>query len=302
MTVNKDKLVGVIFVLITSIAFTLSNTFVKLTSHQIDTFHITFWRAVIGFFLLSFIMLSKRGKIRSSIRKIDKTAVLWLTIRGVVGAGAVLIYVVAISYVDLGVAGALTNISPVFTIIIARIILKEKLNFKIWFILLLAIAGVFIVKNPFGESFSILHSLIIVVALLIAFLNVSVRKLKLLGIESWIIVFVFFACQFLITLPKVIIDGFNYNLLPFIYMVISGIVEFVGQYTIAKASEYIQARTISILMLLVVFEFMLSSYIVFNEPITPTKLVGASLIVISSAFAVILSVKKSDTTSNGKKF
>lgn len=294
MAINKDKLIGVIFVIITSIAFTLSNTFVKLTSYQIDTFHITFWRSAIALLLLSFVILFKRNNIKASFTKIDKPAVIWLLLRGLVGTGAVLIYVVSISYVDLGVAGALTNTSPIFTLLIARVFLKEELDLKIWFVIVLAVVGVFIVKNPFDGSFSVLHFLILVVALLIAFLNVSVRKLKLLGIESWIIVFIFFACQFLFTLPKVIVEGVNYDLMPFMFVVFSGIVEFLGQYTIAKASSYIQAKTVSVLMLLVVFEFMISSYVVFGQPITAQKMIGASLIVLSSAVAIIFSVRRKD--------
>jgi drug/metabolite transporter (DMT)-like permease len=216
--------------------------------------------------------------------------VKWLIIRGIAGASAMFFYITALSLNDLGEVGSLSNLNPIFTVFIAYIILKEKFNSKVFLAILIALIGVFMIRNPFTQSFSISHIFILIATGMMSFGTVINRKLKLMGVESWIIVTSFLFFGSLIFLPKYLIDNPSYTLQSYAYIIIAGVLMTTGHYFLTSAARYIESKNISIIGLLSVFEFMFLGYFIFGEELTEYKFLGGALIIISAVITIKMGI------------
>jgi drug/metabolite transporter (DMT)-like permease len=296
-TSNKT-LLGIILQLSSTFFFTASSAFIKSASEistHVDSFHLMFWRSVIGLMIVLIIGL-KRKRFFASFRELKKVTGLWLIVRGFIGGITMLSIFTAISIGgDLGEVGALHKLSPIFAAVFSVFILKESLNIKILFPIAIAITGVFFIRNPFTASFGLEHVLILFGALGTGFILNVIRKLRIYGVESWLIVAVLLVSSLVISAPKVIIDKPNYPLEAFLFMIGAGVASTVAQLLVTSASRYLQAKISSILSLLSVFEFMIIGHLIFSEDIGLYKVIGGILIVVSSAITILISISRSKT-------
>lgn len=232
----------------------------------------------------------------ASFRELRKVTGWWLFTRGFIGGITMLCIFSAISTGgDLGEVGALHKLSPIFAAVFAIFILKERLNIKILIPITIAIVGVFFIRNPLTSGFGLPHILILFGAMGTGFILNVIRKLRIYGVESWLIVAALLVSSLVISAPKVIIDKPVYPLNAFLFMVGAGIASTVAQLLVTTASRYLQAKISSILSLLSVFELMIIGNLVFSELITEYKVIGGSLIVISSAITIFISISRDKT-------
>ncbi len=296
----KQKIIAIIAVLLSTLVFTTNSSLVKEVSHEADTFHIIFWRSIVGFLIVLPIAVIKK-EFRKTIKKLDKNLIKWLIIRGVIGSIGMLTTFAAVSFGDLGEVGALQRISPIFTIILAYFLLKEEINYKIIFAVILAITGVFFVRNPFVIGFTASHILVFISAFAIGFVSVCVRKLRSSGLEVWIVISVLLLTTFFISFPKIIIDEKWYTTRTFLFLLAIGVVSTLFQLLITFSHKYLLARTVSIIGLLAVFEMMTAGFLFFGEEISPYKVIGAILIVFSSGYTIYVSVRPKKAKEADKK-
>jgi drug/metabolite transporter (DMT)-like permease len=238
----------------------------------------------------------KRKRVVSSFKEMDKSTLRWLIIRGVVGATVMLVSFIGLAMPDTSLSefGALSNINPVFAVIFAWIFLKEDLNWKVWLSLLIAIIGVFTV-NSFSLSFSTGNILIILSAIGEGFVMVCIRKLKVNGVDSWLVVVPLLVFGLIITFPRVIFTLTPYSIKTICYLIAVGGASTLGQLLLTSAAKYVKARTISILGLLSVFELTLVD-IVKGLGVTFPKIFGGLLIVLSSVIIIMISVGKNKSS------
>ncbi len=291
-------MLGIILQLSSTFFFTASSAFIKSASEistHVNSFHLMFWRSVIGLIIVLLIGL-KRKRFFASFRELKKVTGFWLVIRGFIGGITMLSIFTAISIGgDLGEVGALHKLSPIFAAVFAVFILKESLNIKLLFPIAIAITGVFFIRNPFTTSFGLEHILILFGAMGTGFILNVIRKLRIYGVESWLIVAVLLVSSLLISAPKVIIDKPIYPLEALLFMIGAGVSSTVAQLLVTSASRYLQAKISSILSLLSVFEFMIIGYLIFSEDVNSYKVTGGILIVISSAITILISISRNKT-------
>ncbi len=297
LNIKNKRIIGLVFVILSTLAFVCSQSFIKAIgdSNEIDSFHIVFWRSVIGLIIVFSIGL-KRKRVVSSFKEMDKSTLRWLIIRGVVGATVMLVSFIGLAMPDTSLSefGALSNINPVFAVIFAWIFLKEDLNWKVWLSLLIAIIGVFTV-NSFSLSFSTGNILIILSAIGEGFVMVCIRKLKVNGVDSWLVVVPLLVFGLIITFPRVIFTLTPYSIKTICYLIAVGGASTLGQLLLTSAAKYVKARTISILGLLSVFELTLVD-IVKGLGVTFPKIFGGLLIVLSSVIIIMISVGKNKSS------
>ena len=128
-----------IFMLISSLAFTLMNVIVKYFDH-IGPYQLVFFRSS-GSFILCIIYLSINGIPLLGNRK------KWLIARAIVGTISLTLFFVALKYIPMGSAVTLRYLSPIFASILAFLFLKEKISMRQWIFFLLAAIGVAMLKG-----------------------------------------------------------------------------------------------------------------------------------------------------------
>ena len=95
-------------------------------------------------------------------------AVLWVVARSLLMAAMWVVYYVALTRVDLGIAAAAYYASPIFITILSAILLRQRVNPLGRLAVLLGFGGVLLVLRPSAENFDILALLPLLSALLYA--------------------------------------------------------------------------------------------------------------------------------------
>lgn len=125
--------------LISTFCFSAMQALVKYVP-EIPIFEHIFFRSVIGWLMCIGYLLFYKEPIIGKNNKM-------LIIRGLVGSLSMFSFFYLLSKIPFGTAVAFKYLSPVFTTILAVIILKERLTSIQWFYLFLAFAGILLLKG-----------------------------------------------------------------------------------------------------------------------------------------------------------
>ena len=137
---------GVIYILISGIAFMVVNLFVKILasgpSQQIidgiqsyPVPEIILFRSLITFLICCAVIRIKKIPFFGVNKK-------WLLIRGVFGTTALTIFFFTLDNLPLAVATTVQYLSPIFTVIIATFLVSEKVRKIQWLFMLVAFSGI----------------------------------------------------------------------------------------------------------------------------------------------------------------
>ncbi|HEX5330034.1 DMT family transporter [Sulfuricurvum sp.] len=159
---------GIAFMLIASFLFALTMVFAKLLSHSMGSVEVTFWRNAIGLALIGAFILHK------PIRNIGGKPVT-LIFRGVVGTVALLAFFYTVSATSLSNAIVYAKTEPIFTALLAFLVLGEKLKPNALIAVFIGFAGVAMLS---GMEMGYLHVMGILCGFLSALAYTSVRSLK----------------------------------------------------------------------------------------------------------------------------
>ncbi len=130
---------GILYILIATFSFAWMNLLARYLS-EMHPLQVVFFRAFGTFAFIFPYMLYKR------IPVVGKE-VFWLSVRGVIGFISLAAFFMVIQRIPLGSAISIRYIGPAFSVILAVIFLKEKVKYLQWISLLIAIAGVFVLKG-----------------------------------------------------------------------------------------------------------------------------------------------------------
>ncbi|MDC8005653.1 DMT family transporter [Aureisphaera galaxeae] len=136
---SSELLRGILYILIATFAFAWMNLLAKYLS-EMHPLQVVFFRAFGTFAFIFPYMLYKK------IPVVGKE-VFWLSVRGVIGFISLAAFFMVIQRIPLGPAISIRYIGPAFSVVLAVLFLREKVKTLQWFCLLIAIAGVFILKG-----------------------------------------------------------------------------------------------------------------------------------------------------------
>lgn len=149
---------GIIYIILSGIAFFIVNFFVKLLGNpendiipdlqQYPAHELVFFRSLVSF-LISAAIIKYRGlPLLGNNRK-------WLLLRGTAGMLALTIFFFTLHQLPLAIASTLQYLSPIFTVLIASQLFREKVSKMQYFSSLIAFSGVvFIGFNGLTGGFS----------------------------------------------------------------------------------------------------------------------------------------------------
>lgn len=148
---------GIVYILISGICFLVVNFFVKIlgagpNQDLIDNVQVypghelVLARSIITF-IISWSIIRYQGISMWGVNK------KWLIIRGLAGTVALTIFFYTIHHIPLAIAIVVQNTSPIFTVILAMILLKERVRVLQWFFIIMSFAGVALIAvSQFGKS------------------------------------------------------------------------------------------------------------------------------------------------------
>ena len=137
---SKSYVSGIRLMIQASFFFSLMALCVKAVSRSLPSNEIVFFRSLLG--LLMILPLMKAKKVSFWGRHRGK-----LFLRGIAGYLALALFFHTIGRLPLGTAVLLNYTSPLFTVLLSYLLLKEKMNMKLIALIALTFTGVYLLVN-----------------------------------------------------------------------------------------------------------------------------------------------------------
>ncbi|MCR9173355.1 MAG: DMT family transporter [bacterium] len=281
---------GIVYIILSGICFLIVNFFVKtlgpgqsniLTDHlnlqEYPAHELVLARSVVSFVMSYTIIRRKKLPVFGVNKK-------WLLIRGLAGTAALTIFFYTMHYLPLAVALTIQYLAPIFTIIFAMILLKERIRWIQWPFIALAFGGTLLLA--FGNSdgnaeFGGLSPLWLGAGMIAAVLSgvayVAIMKLKPTDAPITIVMyfpmiaipFMILLCLFEFTVPQGI---------EWLFLLIIGIFTQFAQITMTRALHSGNAATIVPFQYLGAIYGFLVGYFIFLESLSNTLIMGMILV------------------------
>ncbi|QSZ43047.1 EamA family transporter [Sulfurimonas aquatica] len=149
----------------------LNGALTKILSEHMSALEIVFFRNLIGVFIILYAL-------KHTAPKLSGGKFYMLFSRGLYGFLAMILFFYTITVIPLGEAMTLNKTSPLFVTILAYYILKEELDQKTLFALLIGFLGIILIVKPFGMSISYVHFLGILGGFFAASAYTTIKKIK----------------------------------------------------------------------------------------------------------------------------
>ena len=236
-------------------------------------------RSIVSFSISLFIIKQRKLPVFGNNKK-------WLIIRGLSGTIALTIFFYTIHYLPLAVASTIQYLAPIFTVLFAMILLKEKVKHLQWFFIGLSFIGVFLIaldqsmgKSSNGDELSFLWlGLGILAAVFSGVAYVSIMKLRTTDAPISIVLYfpmiaipiMTFMCLFDFTFP---------NGIEWLFLLLIGIFTQFAQILLTKALHLETASTLTPFQYLGAIYAFLIGFFVFDEKLSMLVNIGILLII-----------------------
>jgi drug/metabolite transporter (DMT)-like permease len=202
-----------------------------------------------------------------------------LILRGLIGAGSLFCFFYSIQHLPLATAVTISNLIPLFTLILAAVFLKEKIGLWQWLFFLLSFGGVILIKG-FDERI-LMSDLFIAVAaaFFTACAHFLVRKLREFD-HALVIIFYFPLVTIPLVLPYTIFHWTNPALFEWAMLILIGIFTHIGQVYLTKAYAKEEVSGVTNIYYIGILLSLLYGYLFFDETYPFMSFVGMGLIVV----------------------
>lgn len=261
---------GITYMLIAAFAFSWMNLLAK----YLNDFHplqVVFFRAVGTFIFIFPYMLYKEVSI------IGKN-VFWLSFRGVLSFTSLALFFIVIQRIPLGSAVALRYTAPIFSVLFAYFLLKEKVKAWQWIAFVISAIGAFVMKGVDFRIDTLSFVLIIVSSVLVGGVFAIVRYLgsreHFLTIINYFMVFSIAGSLFFIQHWRMPVGQEWY------WVCGIGTLGLVGQIFLTRSFQLAETNTVAPIKYMELVYALIFGYFLFNETYGFWPVVGMSLVVL----------------------
>lgn len=283
MDKNSEKIRGIFYIVISSIAFGVMPILAKLSykggANAISTIALRFTFASIFMF---FYIKSQKISL-----KLSKQQLIRIILLGIFGYSmtSILLFI-SYNYVDVGIAGMILYTYPLIVMVLSIIIYKEKFKVKKFACLLISILGLFIMLDTKAGNINILGvTLVMIAALCYAIYILGVSNPLFKNINSYVI-------TFYISVTSAVMGGgigiithsFNHKINFYgiiAILLIAFISTVIALMAFLKGVKLIGPTNSAIFSALEPIVALILGVIVLGEPLTLKVIAGSILIVIS---------------------
>jgi S-adenosylmethionine uptake transporter len=223
-----------------------------------------------------------------------KQPILQIT-RGFMAAGSALLFILAISYVPLADAVAVSFIAPFVVTVLGALLLRERVGIRRWAAVTIGFVGSMIVIRPGMDALHPAVMLVVVAAILFALRQIISRALADTDRTTTTIAYTALVGSFLLTLP-----------LPFVWQSPSSTTEIVlltsiaimaagAEILVIKALEVAQAVVVAPMQYTLILWGTAYGYFVFGQFPDMWTWIGAIVIIASGLYTLQRDAKASRT-------
>ncbi len=262
---------GIKHMLVAGIFFSLMNIGVKYLDN-IPAIEIVFFRSLVTL-VISAVMIKQ---LEISFLGNNKPI---LFLRGLFGVIALSLYFLCLQKMPFASAVTIMQLSPIFTIILAIFILKERVALPQWIFFAISFAGVAIIKG-FNPDMPILYFLLAILAAFISALAYNmIRKLK--DTDHPLVVVFYFP---VVALPIAgLLTYFKWVQPTWVELIILigiGISTQIAQVNMTKALQMEEVGKVSIVRYLTIVYAIIIGYVFFKDDYGWTTILGIALVVL----------------------
>lgn len=286
LSVVSNRALGILYMTGGALAFASMAALMKVALDSIPTFQVVAVRGAIGWLVLAGYDLARHGRLRRGANRSR------LFRRSLFGFGGIAAYVWAIAHIDLGVASALNQSSPVFAALLSIVFLRERPPRSVPPLILAAFAGALLIVAPDLRmvDWNALIGLFSGISAAVAY--VLVRQLRHTDPPAVIIRW-FCLWSVLLALPFMPVQGWEWppgSQWP--ALLAMGFFGLVGQLGMTFAYRLEQASIVSPFMYISVLGSLGLGWLIWREWPGPGALAGCALVVASSGFIGWLTARR----------
>tara|TARA_B110000014_G_scaffold213357_1_gene166147 strand:+ start:562 stop:1422 length:861 start_codon:yes stop_codon:yes gene_type:complete len=148
--INKKENIGIFFGILAFFLFATSDVLQKYATINHTIFQIIFFRYL---FLLIVSIIESRRKQNPNFWKTKKIK-LQLT-RSLISIIETIFFVTSFKYLSLASVHSVAALAPIFVVILSILFLKEVVEKKVWFAILIGFVGVIVILRPGFDVFSV---------------------------------------------------------------------------------------------------------------------------------------------------
>jgi drug/metabolite transporter (DMT)-like permease len=283
--VEFNNLKAALFVVIAMSLITTNDAIVKHITEVFNVGQVMFLRGALICVIFASVMRLRGQPVfrRSSLHR-------WNLLRALFELGATLFFLTGLSMLPIAVASTLGFSSPIFLALLAGIVLKERVGFDRWIVILVGFGGVLMITNPFSGEASWALIFPIICACFVALRDIAIRYVpsdlpssQVAFTNAWV----------------VMLGGGLYSLYQgwgdadlswYLWFILLGAALYGGYFFLIIGSRLGELSFISPFKYVSILIAIAYGYLIWDEQPTPVMLAGAAVIVISGI--ILLSTEK----------
>jgi drug/metabolite transporter (DMT)-like permease len=271
---------GELPMLLSVVGLALMQSLVRFLGPSVSSWTKAFYRSLFSVVILLIWMLIRREKLRFNHWPL-------LLIRGLAGAISMTFFFWAIDLIGLLTATLYINVYPVFAILFAVLLFRER--FSLWILapLAAALAGLYLIVNPAFQGFTFGHGIGLTAALLGGIARAALRQLRKTDSPGNIVVlFMAFSAVFS-GVGIVLLQDQSWRFNPsgslsegmiWIILAVIALLSAFSHILVTIAFQRLSTATASIMTMLILPITAFIAVLYFHEPLTVNKIVGGLLI------------------------
>tara|TARA_E500000075_G_C6956455_1_gene302593 strand:- start:28 stop:897 length:870 start_codon:yes stop_codon:yes gene_type:complete len=277
---------GVIFMILSASSFCMMTVFVKLAGYSLPTIQIVFVRGLFTLIVTGFFLYRDKIKPFGNNKKL-------LTARGITGTVALFLVYESIKRYPLSEATVIQYLYPLFTAIIASVLISEVISRRIFIGILCGFFGVYALLDFPSLSGKSLEAENLVIAVSGSFLTglayVLVRKSTNQNEHPLVIMFYFPLFTVPVCLPFLFSSWEPPSLINWLYLVLVGIFTQFGQLFLTYGYKELPATKAAPISYIQVLFAATIGILFFDEYISANFIMGSALVL----FSIIMVISKS---------
>lgn len=277
-------LLATLLMLGSALLFTIMIAAIRLASEEVNAFIIVFYRNLFGFIIVGPILF-KNGL---NLLKTKKLKIYFL--RSFVGLLAMFTWFHGVIYTPLAEAVALNFTMPLFVIIVAALVLTEKIRWRRWLATLIGFTGTLVVLKPGFEVITLGHLEILLSSLFMAIAFILVKKLSLTEPTDKIVLY-----MLLINTPISFIPALFFwewpSLYIFMWLIIIGISGTLAHFMFTKSVSLVEITSIIPIDFSRLPMTAIIAYVFFLEKPSLNTFIGGTIIFLSTIYILHREIK-----------
>ncbi len=264
-----------------ALCFAVMSAMFKIAVEDLSVFEVVFFRGFIGYL---FIVAVERFKPSLRIAGKDRRG---LFLRALYGYLSLVLYILVIDHVELGLASALNQSSPMFVVLLSYFLLGEHPRLLLPMLVAVAFAGVCLIVSPDLSRLDPYAALGVLSSVLAAMAYITVRKLRNSD-HPWVIVRNFTMWGALLALPPMLALGWKWPTpTQWVVVGVSGLAGLFGQFMMTHSYRLAEASVVSPFLYVSVLASFLFGWFFWSEWPAQGALMGCLLLVGASLAIVI---------------